>query len=804
MTPIPDDTTWNEQVAWLRRLARRLVRDECAADDLTQEVVLRALDRGQSDAPRSWWVRVLRNTASNRARSERRRTDREALAARADDGPPTHDVVATAELHQRVTDALLALDEPVREIMLLRYLEGRPPRAIARQLDLPVERVNAHLERGRARLRQRLAREYGGRRSMSIALLPMARMDRSALAASSVAASAVPLATMSVMKSKWIAASVALAALGAWTAVSLVPLDRSTSSGGQAESNVVRDLEPSPLTEVSIESARLAPTIPAAARPPSAEAHEGVAYDIEGQPFAGVELALEADGEWRTAVVADESGRFALLPDDDVVAMDDSMDVIGEREIGVLREFVIAPTVRVAGTVVDATGRPVPNGVVVSNTRIADTPFVDSSDTSWTGEGAVHHGLGSEGNFDLGPVPYWPGRTLIVAGPFGMESFVVPSGNAGDLRLQLAGTLDPPLPSVVVKVLGGDGRPALDAEVSVGARCRSVDASGCATFDVSERTSAWPVVAVRPGFAPAEASLPAFEELRASRDIVSIEIVLSEPTSSVSGVVLDASGAPVEGAKIKIWNGMPFGDDRVAEMRFHDEPRTDEDGLFLVEGLGPRDYTLRAMTRDPLRVAEIHGVQAGASGIALRLPPADATIEGLVVDFMGRPLPDVEVGLVADARSPRSGERTRLWHRVRSVRTTRTDADGSFRLSEATTPHVEVYAATRGVTAFAPVGIGEAKVTIDLRCDVDVGFTTTTAGRSLAVLDGEGRDLTFFWDFRTFASSKESPLALQLQLEAIQLSLTQSTRTIALLEGHRIVRRVDVAPLPDERVRIEL
>ncbi|MEM9801598.1 MAG: sigma factor, partial [Planctomycetota bacterium] len=106
MSPDPE-TAWNDQVAWLQRLARRLVRDECLADDMAQEAVLAALRAGRADAPRAWWIGVVRNLARDEARSAGRRRAREESVFRAADAPPTHEVVGEAEAQRRISDAVL-------------------------------------------------------------------------------------------------------------------------------------------------------------------------------------------------------------------------------------------------------------------------------------------------------------------------------------------------------------------------------------------------------------------------------------------------------------------------------------------------------------------------------------------------------------------------------------------------------------------------------------------------------------------------------------------------------------------------
>ena len=67
--------------AWVRRVARALVLDESRADDLEQEVWLRALRAEEPRSPRAWLGTVLRRVASNARRDEGRQRAHEGLAS---------------------------------------------------------------------------------------------------------------------------------------------------------------------------------------------------------------------------------------------------------------------------------------------------------------------------------------------------------------------------------------------------------------------------------------------------------------------------------------------------------------------------------------------------------------------------------------------------------------------------------------------------------------------------------------------------------------------------------------------------
>jgi RNA polymerase sigma factor (sigma-70 family) len=156
--------------AWVRSLAAALVQP-ADADDLEQEAWLAALERPPSDeAPRAWLATVLRRTASKMRRTLFRRATRERAASQSEATAATADLVARAETHERVVRAVLALSEPYRSTILLRFFEGLSPTEIARRTATPIDTVKARLRRGLARLRSDLPED----RAWSAALLALA------------------------------------------------------------------------------------------------------------------------------------------------------------------------------------------------------------------------------------------------------------------------------------------------------------------------------------------------------------------------------------------------------------------------------------------------------------------------------------------------------------------------------------------------------------------------------------------------------------------------------------------------------
>ena len=105
-----------------------------------------------------------------RANRSRRRRDRHESAGAVDDrAPSAAETAAFVEQQRLLADAVLGLDEPFRDVVLLRFYEDKPQREIAKLLQVPVATVNSRLTRALSRLRARLDGQHGGDRSAWVA-----------------------------------------------------------------------------------------------------------------------------------------------------------------------------------------------------------------------------------------------------------------------------------------------------------------------------------------------------------------------------------------------------------------------------------------------------------------------------------------------------------------------------------------------------------------------------------------------------------------------------------------------------------
>jgi RNA polymerase sigma-70 factor (ECF subfamily) len=159
-------------------LARWLTRDPHDAEDVVQEALLRAFtffDGFRGTDARAWVLKIVRNTCFTWLHTNRPgeivaldTIDLSELPSTGygslDDDPEILALRRTtaAELH----DALAGLPASLREVLVLREMEGMSYKEIAVVIEAPIGTVMSRLSRGRADLRNALQHSHcrGGRR----------------------------------------------------------------------------------------------------------------------------------------------------------------------------------------------------------------------------------------------------------------------------------------------------------------------------------------------------------------------------------------------------------------------------------------------------------------------------------------------------------------------------------------------------------------------------------------------------------------------------------------------------------------
>ncbi len=154
----------------IRRHLWSIVRDDAAADDLTQEVFMRLWTRAEQwkgrGTPEAWLLRIATNLALNHIRSDRRRRKRfkaeSPLANALQDEPPDwmidldaadpEELAERAELCRKILSSVGELSEEQREVFKLIQQDEMDLASAAEILGIPEGTVKSRLHSARKRL----------------------------------------------------------------------------------------------------------------------------------------------------------------------------------------------------------------------------------------------------------------------------------------------------------------------------------------------------------------------------------------------------------------------------------------------------------------------------------------------------------------------------------------------------------------------------------------------------------------------------------------------------------------------------
>jgi RNA polymerase sigma-70 factor, ECF subfamily len=144
------------EIPSLRRYARKLTRDNAAAEDLLQECLVRGLDKRhlwrEGTDLRAWLCTILHHQYVNQIR----RSVREGIAVGLSDAEAKLTHAPSQDHGLQVRDmarALKNLPEGQRDAVLLVGLEGLGYEKAAKVAGVPVGTLRSRLSRGRQRLR---------------------------------------------------------------------------------------------------------------------------------------------------------------------------------------------------------------------------------------------------------------------------------------------------------------------------------------------------------------------------------------------------------------------------------------------------------------------------------------------------------------------------------------------------------------------------------------------------------------------------------------------------------------------------
>ena len=811
--PPPADTQLLlEHARWMRRLARSLVRDPARAEDLSQEAWTRILARPpRLDRPfRGWIATVMRNLVRAERRGDARRTARERLSARDEAEPSGDELVERAALQRELVQAVLELEEPYRATILLRYFEERTPSAIAERERIPVATVKTRLARGIALLRARLARTRtsDGRASVLFALARIAGAPP--IHPPPLVWTALPFA----MNAKLLFTLVALVAAGlaffyygreaepAEANAARTPLAAADEQHPVAPADLPAQPQPESTRERAVvESEPRAAAKPAPAAAVAAARVRGRVIDVHDAPVAAVSIVLldqdrpddprpaaehaatvvarsgpdgsfELAGHQRGRLCVREPAWTTLLTG---VPVDDRS---GEQ-----CRIVVAPRLELSGVVVDEDGAPLAGAHVSlappAALRAHLAQVLDfSMDESWE---AASDELGRF-RFDAAPAVE---GALLRAEHDGFETHEEPAPLVA--RADLVLTLARPAGDgqrLAGLVLDPAGAPIEGALVSHGMDTTRTDERGRFAFRLDDPESLNKMAsqfmkvpddllrAVQPGYLPVELRVRARDAAGRIAWPSPLVLRLESRTLSIEGRVQDEHGAPRAGLRVWIADPTLFG--ALVEPGAGHEPQfvqveallggrgpgwswseSDEDGRFVLDGLGERDYAVAAMDPATLQRVVASDVAAGRRDVVLVLASGALypRLSGRVVDSHGDPVAGASVFPMCDALETRfEGEVISTQHQ--SVRGTHTDADGRFELQRV--PRDLVYLRIEG-SDMIPLEWGrhlagglaklvgehhdELTIAVELRCHFQVELEVPAEADQLGILDADGHEM---------------------------------------------------------------
>ncbi len=148
----------------LFRIARGILRDDTAAEDVVQETYIRVfthLDQFRGDSSvGTWLVRIAINLALGRLRSRKPTVDLDFVTpASADPNPEI--LMAQHELRTLIERAIDELPDAFRLVFVARIVEGLSNEETAALFHLRPDTVKTRLHRARRALRQSLEQQVG-------------------------------------------------------------------------------------------------------------------------------------------------------------------------------------------------------------------------------------------------------------------------------------------------------------------------------------------------------------------------------------------------------------------------------------------------------------------------------------------------------------------------------------------------------------------------------------------------------------------------------------------------------------------
>lgn len=839
-----------EDVAWVRALARSLAADAHLADDIAQDTLIAAWTHARDGgAPsRGWLAQVARNFLRQSARLSRHRSERDSAAARSERLPPADDALAQLESQRRLMAAVAELDEAQRTVVVLRYVEGLPPRAIAARLGCSAKTVSHRLGNALRQLRARLERE-GGREGWFAAVAPLLARDPQP----------IPWPLGVTLVNVKLVVSALFVILGAaawvwWPAEPARPSEFASAPATQvgASERVRRALPAESERSASDEARRLATSSAAELANAATLAHPAaVSRRIEGQVFSadgaaiggiavaqegGAQRVLSANGGWFAFDTFDEAGR--------IESVDERWLTVAAGEFSasssVTPIVIVAESIALAGEVLDAGGHELA-GARVSLLRPLDFDSRFAVDLHSAHELGFAASSDERGRFEFARAPSMVGARLrVVLDGFEPFETAAPTQDTRNLSIVLARPRVASSGRLSGVVLTPEREPARKARVSIGLTAALCDDEGRFELDLSRAVTTDELRAVKEGFLPALMQRP-YEPRGDTGWPSHVELVLPGRALALAGVVVDHENEPIAGARVCLADPTHFGvigrmpaslealasgaavpPEALASLRdmpesdgehfwdYYTQPgppsalwnyvRTDAQGRFELGGLAPREYRLEVQRERVLERFVSAPVVAGDRAVRIEMPPPERweVLSGVVVGPDDEPIANASLQLELEMFSTRArvfGGSVYVTLRDSGAHT-KTDEHGRFEFKDA--PRGPVNITIRGDALVpsehaldAAVDPLRVRLVADPRCAFELELAPPLdRADALEARDGEGRALDLL---RIRGGSINAYTAIPLSAGRSGVhSVSSRVRTLVLTKNGAEVGRLEV------------
>jgi len=308
-SPATDLDELLQHSGWIRNLAYANLRDHALAEDVTQEVLLKALaaPRRSGRLLGAWLKAVTVNTARNELRGSGRRRAREQKVALPEGYELDSDQDDVIGAFHKLTGAVESLSQSHRNIIALRFYKSYTFQQIAVQLGVSESHARVKLHRALKQLREAMERRDCDWRANCLLLAPAAGLM------------STPLALPGTTKLLALVSVVILVGVGLLWRPTVET--RSTYLPSSEVHTDVADASGMPTSQASVlQRTDFLPELPTINS--SNASAVGQIQDLEmlvllhGHPVPGARVVIFQDGQLHNTTT-NEGGRFALRVDPD-------------------------------------------------------------------------------------------------------------------------------------------------------------------------------------------------------------------------------------------------------------------------------------------------------------------------------------------------------------------------------------------------------------------------------------------------------------------------------------------------------